>query len=137
MIKVGNSRRSFPVADEPRWRSPIVLSFSTWISAIPPEQRRHNQALIQVQHRLKMVVDNLYPVPGAIAVLLASHGLYKGSLSRSGAIAAFLVGYGHLANPLKLFGVSMIAFYLLGSRATKVRCEAQLQESPPCTAWTS
>jgi hypothetical protein len=84
-----------------------------------------------------MVGDNLYPVPGAIAVLLASHGLYKGSLSRSGAIAAFLVGYGHLANPLKLFGVSMIGFYLLGSRATKVRCEPQLQESPPCTAWTS
>ena len=38
----------------------------------------------------------------------------------SGAIAAGVVGYGHLATPLKLFGSSMIVFYLLGSRATKV-----------------
>lgn len=48
------------------------------------------------------------------------HGLRKGSLSSSGAAAAFLVGYGHLANPLKVFGTSLIVFYLVGSRATKV-----------------
>jgi uncharacterized membrane protein len=63
----------------------------------------------------------LYPVPLAIATGLAAHGLSKGSLSSSGAIAAFLVGYFHLACPLKFFGVSLIVFYLLGSRATKVK----------------
>lgn len=55
-----------------------------------------------------------------ISVALAAHGLRKGSLSNSGAIAAFMVGYGHLANPLKVFGVGLIFFYLAGSRATKV-----------------
>lgn len=62
----------------------------------------------------------IYPGAAAIATLLAGHGYKKGSLSASGAIAAWLVGYGHLANPCKVFGVSMIAFYLIGSRATKV-----------------
>lgn len=60
--------------------------------------------------------------PGSlgVALLLAGHGLRKGSLSLSGAAAAFIAGYFHLANPLKLFGFSLILFYLLGSRATKV-----------------
>ena len=61
-----------------------------------------------------------YPIAILIAALLGVHGLRKGSLSRSGAIGAFIAGYGHFANPLKVFGVTLIAFYLLGSRATKV-----------------
>jgi uncharacterized membrane protein len=65
----------------------------------------------------------LYPIPLLIATLLAAHGLNKGSLSFSGAVAAFLVGYFHLACPLKLFGVSLIAFYLIGSRATKIKVQ--------------
>lgn len=65
--------------------------------------------------------SSLYPIPLLIATLLAAHGLRKGSLSFSGAIAAFLVGYFHLACPLNFFGVSLIAFYLLGSRATKIK----------------
>ena len=60
-----------------------------------------------------------------VAVALAAHGLRKGSLSTSGAIAAFIVGYGHLANPLKVFGVTLIFFYLAGSRATKVGHKAR------------
>lgn len=65
-------------------------------------------------------MNSLYPGAALIAVGMGLHGYRKGSLSTSGAIAATLVGYGHLANPLKVFGVSMIVFYLLGSRATKV-----------------
>ena len=61
-----------------------------------------------------------YHIPLLVAVGLATHGLRKGSLSSSGAVAAFLVGYGHLANPLKVFGVTLIFFYLAGSRVTKV-----------------
>lgn len=65
-------------------------------------------------------MSSLYPGAALIATGLSLHGYRKGSLSLSGAIAAWLVGYGHLANPLKVFGVSMIVFYLIGSRATKV-----------------
>jgi uncharacterized membrane protein len=68
-----------------------------------------------------MSKSSLYPIPLLIATLLAAHGLNKRSLSFSGAVAAFLVGYFHLACPLKFFGVSLIVFYLLGSRATKVK----------------
>lgn len=67
-----------------------------------------------------MAKSSLYPVPLLIATVLAAHGLRKGSLSFSGAVAALLVGYFHLACPLKYFGVSLIAFYLIASRATKV-----------------
>ncbi|PWN34079.1 uncharacterized protein FA14DRAFT_124988 [Meira miltonrushii] len=62
----------------------------------------------------------LYPVALVIATLLASHGYRKGSLSSSGALTAFVVGYISLANPIKAFGITLIAFYLTGSRATKV-----------------
>lgn len=65
---------------------------------------------------------NIYPGAALVATGLALHGLRKGSLSTSGAAAAWVVGYGHLAGPVKLFGVAMIAFYLIGSRATKVSC---------------
>lgn len=62
----------------------------------------------------------LYPVALVIATLLASHGYRKGSLSSSGALTAFIVGYISLANPIKAFGITLIVFYLTGSRATKV-----------------
>ncbi|KZT38678.1 hypothetical protein SISSUDRAFT_1004533 [Sistotremastrum suecicum HHB10207 ss-3] len=55
-----------------------------------------------------------------LATILALHGLRKRSLSPSGAVAAFIVGYFMMAVKLKTFGVSLIAFYLIGSRATKV-----------------
>lgn len=54
------------------------------------------------------------------AILLASHGLRRKSLSPSGALAAFIVGSIMMAVPLRVFGVSLIVFYLVGSRATKV-----------------
>lgn len=73
-------------------------------------------------HRPKTMFPDMPVYPGAafIATALGVHGYRKGSLSQSGAIAAFFVGYGHLANPVKLFGVTMIGMYLIGSRATKV-----------------
>ncbi|TRM66637.1 integral membrane protein DUF92-domain-containing protein [Schizophyllum amplum] len=57
--------------------------------------------------------------PLALASLLAGHGLRKKSLSPSGAGAAFVVGYIMLGGGAWIFGVSLISFYLLGSRATK------------------
>jgi uncharacterized membrane protein len=64
---------------------------------------------------------NIYPGAALVATGLAYQGLKSGSLSKDGAAAAWVVGYAHLANPAKLFGVTMIVFYILGSRATKVR----------------
>ncbi|GFZ49225.1 hypothetical protein JCM24511_06975 [Saitozyma sp. JCM 24511] len=79
-----------------------------------------------------MYSSELYPGAALIATGLSLHGYRKGSLSRSGAIAAWVVGYGHLANPLKLFGTTMIVFYLVGSRATKVKAQvkATLEDGP-------
>ena len=59
-------------------------------------------------------------IPFLLASLLASHGLRKKSLSPSGALTAFAVGFIMMASRLNTFGVSLIVFYLVGSRATKV-----------------
>ncbi|WVQ69012.1 uncharacterized protein L199_007224 [Kwoniella botswanensis] len=74
----------------------------------------------------------LYPSAALIATALGLHGYRKGSLSLDGAIAAWLVGYGHLANPIKVFGITMIGMYLIGSRATKVKVDvkAKLEDGP-------
>lgn len=66
------------------------------------------------------MASSLPLTPLAIASLLAGHGLRKGSLSISGAIGAFVVGAMMFAVPLRSFAISLIGFYLLGSRATKV-----------------
>ncbi|KAJ7639063.1 integral membrane protein DUF92-domain-containing protein [Roridomyces roridus] len=54
---------------------------------------------------------------------LGLHGLRKKSLSTSGALTAFLVGFMMISGAeglgLKVWGVALIGFYLLGSRATK------------------
>lgn len=71
-------------------------------------------------HLCKMSEAAQYPSALPISLLLALHGFRKGSLSPTGAVAAFAAGYGHIANPLKVFGVTLIVFYFLGSRATKV-----------------
>nr|XP_031861928.1 uncharacterized protein CI109_002758 [Kwoniella shandongensis]KAA5529000.1 hypothetical protein CI109_002758 [Kwoniella shandongensis] len=81
---------------------------------------------------LRSSVPPLYPVAAILATTLGLHGYRKGSLSSSGAVAAFVVGYGHLANPLKVFGVTLIGMYVLGSRATKVKVDikAKLEDGP-------
>ncbi|THH14500.1 hypothetical protein EW146_g5839 [Bondarzewia mesenterica] len=57
-------------------------------------------------------------VPFLFATALSVNGLRKRSLSPSGAAAAFLTGISMLSLPLRTPGISLIAFYLLGSRAT-------------------
>ncbi|WWC67701.1 uncharacterized protein I206_101613 [Kwoniella pini CBS 10737] len=77
-------------------------------------------------------IPPLYPSAAIIATTLGLHGFRKGSLSLDGAIAAWLVGYGHLANSIKVFGVTMIGMYLIGSRATKIKVDvkAKLEDGP-------
>ncbi|KAG8936771.1 hypothetical protein FRC02_011350 [Tulasnella sp. 418] len=55
-----------------------------------------------------------------IPTVLAAHGYRKQSLSLSGSITAFIVGVLTFSAPLKTFGITMIVFYLVCSRATKV-----------------
>lgn len=66
-----------------------------------------------------------YPATLALAAVLGTHGYLKGSLSLSGGIAAAVLGYAHLANPNRTFGVLLLVFYFLGSRATKVKAEVK------------
>ncbi|KAM0789795.1 hypothetical protein ACM66B_006647 [Microbotryomycetes sp. NB124-2] len=73
-------------------------------------------------HEPKIVA---YPWTLALATLLGLHGKRSGSLSTSGAVAAGVFGYCTLANPLRVFGVSLLAFYLSGSRATKYKAHVK------------
>ncbi|KZT11193.1 uncharacterized protein LAESUDRAFT_601882, partial [Laetiporus sulphureus 93-53] len=68
--------------------------------------------------------------PFILAASLGIHGLRKRSLSPSGSLSAFVVGFTMMSVPLRAFGVSLIVFYLIGSRATKVgkQRKAQLEE---------
>ena len=59
-------------------------------------------------------------VAPVLSLLLSVHGYRKRSLSPSGAISAFLIGFITMSVPLRIFGVTLIAFYLAGSRATKI-----------------
>ncbi len=64
------------------------------------------------------------------AALIAGWGLRKGSLSQSGAIAAFCVGCGTLGSSLR-FGTTLIAFFLSSSKLTTYKEEMKegLEES--------
>ncbi|KAG1794252.1 integral membrane protein DUF92-domain-containing protein [Suillus plorans] len=69
-------------------------------------------------------------IPLTIAVLLSVHGLRSRSLSFSGAVTAFVVGFSILAVPVRTIGITLIVFYLIGSRATKYgkKRKAQLED---------
>ncbi|TIB12232.1 hypothetical protein E3P77_02406 [Wallemia ichthyophaga] len=75
----------------------------------------------------------IQPRRDLIAILVASYlaysGLKKRSLSLSGAISAFIVGYASLSSTICSFGVMLIVFYLSGSKATKVRLCIFLESS--------
>ena len=63
-------------------------------------------------------------IPFVLSLLLSVHGWRKKSLSPSGALTAFVVGLLTMAGGTRVFGVALIGFYLVGSRATK--CEFSL-----------
>lgn len=59
-----------------------------------------------------------------IALLLAAHGLRKKSLSKSGAISAFCVGFLGWGCGLR-FGATMILFYYSSSKLTKFKADVK------------
>lgn len=80
---------------------------------------------VQSLRRVSTLHLHVHPVALGLATLLALHGFRKGSLSTSGSLAAFTVGYLTMANPFPLFGTMMIVFYLAGSRVTKVKADVK------------
>lgn len=80
-----------------------------------PSPRSHT-----AQRRVSSIM-HIHPISLALATLVAYRGTRSGSLNTSGALAAATLGYTALANPLSVFGVCLLGFYLAGSRATKVR----------------
>lgn len=69
-------------------------------------------------------------IPFLLATYLGANGVRKRSLSPSGGVAAFVIGFTMMSVPLRAFGVTLIVFYLVGSRATKAGKElkARLEE---------
>ncbi|CAE7091396.1 unnamed protein product [Rhizoctonia solani] len=78
-------------------------------------------------------------VPGVLALLLGAQGIKKRSLSPSGGITAFVVGFLMMSVPLRGFGVSLIVFYLTGSRVTKVgkQLKGKLEEGHDMNGYRS
>ncbi|CEQ41094.1 SPOSA6832_02770, partial [Sporobolomyces salmonicolor] len=73
----------------------------------------------------------LHPVSLLVALLMALRGLRSSSLSHSGALTAFLLGYLTLANSLRVFGVCLLGFYLAGSKATRVKAAIKATYEAP------
>jgi uncharacterized membrane protein len=57
-------------------------------------------------------------IPLAISLCLSLHGVLKGSLSRSGAIFATIVGFISFASNMRL-GLILILFYYSSSKFTR------------------
>ncbi|KAF8332329.1 integral membrane protein DUF92-domain-containing protein [Cantharellus anzutake] len=65
-------------------------------------------------------------IPFLLATYLSVNGYRKGSLSSSGAVAGLIVGFIIMSAPLRVFGVTLIAFYLVASKATKYGQERKI-----------
>ena len=78
---------------------------------------------------LRSLLTNRHLWAPVIATLLSFHGLKKKSLSVSGAVAAFFVGFCSFVVGVR-FGIILILFYFTGSQLTKMgkRKKAQIEE---------
>ncbi|KAG0343973.1 Transmembrane protein 19 [Podila humilis] len=61
--------------------------------------------------------------PAAMCTFLAKHGLSKGSLAPSGALAATVIGMGTFTHTPYVFSTILMTFYLSSSRLTKYKSE--------------
>ncbi|KAF8452072.1 integral membrane protein DUF92-domain-containing protein [Boletus edulis BED1] len=80
-------------------------------------------------------------LPFLIALYLSVNGARSRKLSPSGAVTAFLVGFAVMSTHVRAVGVSLVVFYLVGSKATKqgkqrkAQLEAGYQGSGYRTGW--
>ncbi|SPO30543.1 uncharacterized protein UTRI_06473 [Ustilago trichophora] len=72
-------------------------------------------------------MSEIYPISLVIAGYLGYSGYGKGSLSLDGAMTASAVGYATMANPFVGYGLTLITFYLTGSKATKFKASVKAQ----------
>ncbi|KIJ19469.1 hypothetical protein PAXINDRAFT_69531 [Paxillus involutus ATCC 200175] len=74
-------------------------------------------------------ISTLPIFPFVLAAFLSVNGVKSRKLSPSGAATAFVVASLIMAAPVRAIGISLIAFYLLGSRSTKYgnKRKAQLE----------
>lgn len=104
----------------------LATLLTRWERTSRQQMTTNREALVRCLTDSLLSAD-VYPIALGLALLLAGHGYKKGSLSTSGALAAFVVGYLTMANPLPTFGVVLIVFYLTGSKATKVKADIKAQ----------
>jgi uncharacterized membrane protein len=106
---------------------PVVLC----VLALPLQDRASTSTSTRPCQSNMGVFKAVPLLPILLASYLALSGMRKGSLSPSGGAAAFVAGAVMMAVPLRVFGVSLIVFYLTGSRATKVGKElkAKLEDA--------
>lgn len=104
--------------------SPLSTSFqsSTSFRIIP-----HHLSGQHILFFVPATMSELYPIPLGIATYLGYSGYRKGSLSLDGAVTASLVGYASMANPFVGYGLTLITFYLAGSKATKFKASIKAQ----------
>ena len=91
------------------------------VSSISHNQPTNTSSPVQPTCGVMDVFDSPEVLALGLAGFLTAHGVRKKSLSPSGAVAAFLVGFFMMSVPnFRTPGTTMIVFYLLGSSATKI-----------------
>jgi uncharacterized membrane protein len=70
---------------------------------------------------------SINPLPLLFTSLLTLHGLRRRSISTSGSIVGFIVGYIFLSSTIHAFPTALLIFYLLGSYATRLGASRKSQ----------
>jgi Integral membrane protein DUF92 len=87
---------------------------------------------LQVWATKNMPSLNLHLLSLAFTSLLSLHAYRKRSLSSWGICVAFCVGFLIFACPLRAYGISLLVFYLLGSRVTKCEQKSRCKNTTEC-----
>jgi Integral membrane protein DUF92 len=114
-VRVGDVTRSVPAAST---KSVVVTMLDSVLSALP------FVVAATLSGNVAPIVCNIVVINGVLV-----SGYRKRSLSLSGAAAAFLIGFTMMSIPLRVFGVTLIAFYLIGSKAREIAFMFSLGEN--------
>lgn len=92
--------------------NPVTLNFAS------PRQLSHSKVLVL----MALPVFLRIAIGAFLATALAVRGRRKKSLSSSGAVAAWFVGFTAFASGVR-FGMTLLTFYLSGTRVTRYRAD--------------